>query len=76
MAVCTEQVPDSENDHKQLVFDQKGDVVHEKCLKIAGRRNTRRWVYIAKEDLHASFSLGDHLFHQKNGYIAYCFQSE
>lgn len=73
MAVCTEQVSDIVNDHKQLVFDQKGDIVHEECLKIASRRNTRRWVYITKEDLHASFSLGDHLFHQQNGYIAHCF---
>ena len=76
MAACTEQVPDPLNDHKQLVFDRNGDVVHEECLKIASRRNTQHRPHITKEDLQASFSLGDRLFHQENGYIAYCSQSD
>ena len=65
MAVCTEQLPNSFID-KQLVFDRNGDIVHEECLKTTSRRNPR---LIPKEDLQASFSLGDRLFYQENGYI-------
>jgi len=67
MAACTEHVPNPSDDHKQMVFDQNGDVIHEEYLNIpgTGRRNQP---HISNKNLEASCSLGDRLFHwEMNG---------